>query len=364
MAQTSSKESSTPLNSARSMPLPRVAVIGNAVVDVYLLGVRDWPRRNGERVYATSVEHHPGGTGLNVAVSLAKLGGVEVDLFTAMGTSTQSELLRRAAQFHNPRSLTDCRELDSPVTIFDAAASETDTSMGIVRIDADAFPYFVHYHGISPLLDLRFLLEHVGRLSTADFLYVGAQSTIESFGYAEIVDLLVRVREKNPAVKVVLDVSLLSDEDAERLDVAPRLVGLLPKVDYFIPNESECLQYSGKSEVDAAGKRLSQHIRPGGAVVIKCGEQGVQCFTKGAKAFSVSALNAHDYKYKVVDTLGAGDTWGAGFVSALIRGRPLEHACRVGNAVAAHSIQRYGATTAIRSYQPTEDWAAEGPPEL
>jgi sugar/nucleoside kinase (ribokinase family) len=364
MSQTRVEEASLPEERARKSTFPRIAVIGNAVVDVYLLGVPDWPRKNGERVYATGVEHHPGGTGLNVAVALAKLGGMEVDLFTAMGTSSQSELLKRAARLHNPRSSSEERELASPVTIFDAAEGEVDTSIGVVRIDSNAFPYFVHYHGISHLLDLPFLLRHIDRIASADFLYIGAQSTIESFGYSEIVDLLVRVREKNRETKVVLDVSLLSKEDAERLDVAPTLAGLLPKVDFFIPNDAECLQYSGKDDIESAGQRLSQHIRAGGAVIVKNGEHGVHCYMKGKKNFSVPALRAEDFDYKVVDTLGAGDTWGAGFVSALARGRSLEHACRMGNAVAAHSIQRHGATTAIRGYEPIEDWAAEGLPEL
>jgi sugar/nucleoside kinase (ribokinase family) len=54
-----------------------------------------------------------------------------------------------------------------------------------------------------------------------------------------------------------------------------------------------------------------------------------------------------------VDTLGAGDTWTAGFLCGLLRGWDLERVARFANAVGACCVQALGATTGVRSFAET-----------
>ncbi|MCL5994715.1 MAG: carbohydrate kinase family protein, partial [Chloroflexi bacterium] len=85
---------------------------------------------------------------------------------------------------------------------------------------------------------------------------------------------------------------------------------LLPWVDVFLPNEAEALAISGDGDVERAGQRLSRQC---GLVAIKCGARGAYVFAQG-----------HTWRYTpeparsltVVDTIGAGDCFNAGFVRA------------------------------------------------
>jgi sugar/nucleoside kinase (ribokinase family) len=52
-------------------------------------------------------------------------------------------------------------------------------------------------------------------------------------------------------------------------------------------------------------------------------------------------------KVKVIDTTGAGDAYAAGFLYALIKGKSIEEAGKLGNKLAAYCITTMGARTAL-----------------
>jgi sugar/nucleoside kinase (ribokinase family) len=310
----------------------RIAVIGNSVVDLYLTNVKNWPWDQGERVYADSVQLHPGGTGLNVAVAIQKLLEANVWLYTTVGNGLHHDLLRAATQM---------------LTVRDAAEADQRTSLGVVRLDPEGLPYFIHYHGPTELMTLEFLMSHVDEIACASFLYVGAQSTISTLPYNDLVKVLVKVRDLNPKIRIVMDVSLLSTDDAKAQDVAARAMGAVQQVDYFIPNQDEAVQYSGTSDIDSAGRRLAGLARM--AAIIKLGSNGVKVYPRDPREspFTVEPDAVVDH----VDALGAGDVWGAAFLVGLADDRTLYEACRIANLAAADCVRKYGATTAVKSFR-------------
>ncbi|RLE54907.1 MAG: hypothetical protein DRJ26_01405 [Candidatus Methanomethylicota archaeon] len=77
------------------------------------------------------------------------------------------------------------------------------------------------------------------------------------------------------------------------------------------------------------------------AVIITRGSMGVEVWTEAEK-FSISPI-----KVDVVDTTGAGDSFSAGFIWALLNGENLRRAVEIANAIAAISTTRIGAKNSL-----------------
>ncbi len=72
-------------------------------------------------------------------------------------------------------------------------------------------------------------------------------------------------------------------------------------------------------------------------VAIKLGAEGSYCATQAGCA-TVPGMRVE----KIVDTVGAGDGFAVGVISALLEGLPLEQACERGNAIGARVVQFSG----------------------
>jgi len=117
------------------------------------------------------------------------------------------------------------------------------------------------------------------------------------------------------------------------------LPSILPHVDVFLPNEQEILHLTRKSTVEEAMAELSLFAR---TVVVKQGNLGALGMSEGRTVFSPSFLNPD-----VVDAIGAGDSFDAGFVSCFIEGQGLEDCLRFGNLMGAISTTAAGGTGAF-----------------
>jgi sugar/nucleoside kinase (ribokinase family) len=112
---------------------------------------------------------------------------------------------------------------------------------------------------------------------------------------------------------------------------------LLRSVDVFLPNAAEAQALSGAVTVEAA---LDDLGRICSTVAIKLGEKGAIAVRAGQHA-RVPALAA-----AVVDTVGAGDSFDAGFLYGWLKDWSLEHALRLGAACGSLSTRAAGGTAA------------------
>jgi sugar/nucleoside kinase (ribokinase family) len=101
--------------------------------------------------------------------------------------------------------------------------------------------------------------------------------------------------------------------------------------DVFSPNEAEALALTEASDVEAALARLAG-LAP--LIVIKRGANGVTAMASGRR-YDVPAPDV-----VVVDTVGAGDAFAAGFLAGAIAGSPIEDQLR--GAVACGSLSTTG----------------------
>ena len=72
-------------------------------------------------------------------------------------------------------------------------------------------------------------------------------------------------------------------------------------------------------------------------VVIKQGEKGASAYTKDG------IVQQSAFQIEAIDTTGAGDSFDAGFMAAVLRNMPLEQAMKYACATAAIKVSRIGA---------------------
>lgn len=132
-----------------------------------------------------------------------------------------------------------------------------------------------------------------------------------------------------------------------RRSAPEELKRLLPHVDYFMPSAAEAAFLTGAEDLEAA----IEHFLAWGAggCIVKDGASGSLVAIGGTR----QRLPA--YVIDPVDTTSCGDSYCAGFISALARGwEPLD-ACRFATATAALVAQGLGTLGKVRGFEETAE---------
>jgi sugar/nucleoside kinase (ribokinase family) len=118
---------------------------------------------------------------------------------------------------------------------------------------------------------------------------------------------------------------------------------VLPHVDVFLPNEKELIYLSRKNDLNEAIHLIKKYTD---ILVIKSGNRGsTVCFGDEIKSLP-AFLNEN-----VVDAIGAGDSFNAGFIYKFIRGSSIPECQEFGNLAGAMSTTAAGGTTAFQHYE-------------
>lgn len=139
---------------------------------------------------------------------------------------------------------------------------------------------------------------------------------------------------KTAGLTISLDTN---DDPADRWDDG--IHEALRFVDILLPNEREACKIAGVDDVEEALLRLAKRVPN---VVVKVGAQGSVGISKG-KRYAAPAE-----KVKVVDAIGAGDSFDAGFLNKYLTGAGFGECLAAGNSSAALSTTRPGGTEAFR----------------
>lgn len=114
---------------------------------------------------------------------------------------------------------------------------------------------------------------------------------------------------------------------------------LLALTDVLTPNETEAMALAGAGvrDVDEAAAVLNGRVA--GVVLVTLGAAGCRLFRRGHAALTVPGRRVE----RVVDTIGAGDTFTGSLAASLARGEAIEQAMRCANTAAALSVGGRGA---------------------
>jgi ribokinase len=136
---------------------------------------------------------------------------------------------------------------------------------------------------------------------------------------------------------------------APALDVPTRLFDL---VDYLVVNETELAHYSNFEPIPQTDEEILKALRELAlneqtTVVVTRGSKGV--LAKSCEIYNLEALNV-----PAIDTTGAGDCFVGGLAAGLSGGLSLGDALEFGNAAAAVSVQRVGASASLPTLSEVE----------
>ncbi len=130
---------------------------------------------------------------------------------------------------------------------------------------------------------------------------------------------------------------------------------LMKYVDLLLLNEYEAHSLSGESDSARALSTLAEKVA---MVVMKRGARGAVA-RRGKEEFTDAPLSV-----EIVDSVGAGDSFDAGFIHRYIRGAGIEDCLRFGNVAGALSTTRAGGTEAFRDERHRLDFLRENLADL
>jgi sugar/nucleoside kinase (ribokinase family) len=138
-----------------------------------------------------------------------------------------------------------------------------------------------------------------------------------------------------------------NDDPDDRWDGV--LAETLPYVDLLFPNEREVQKIAGVNHLDEAIALLAQRVP---TLVVKLGAKGAVA-VRDQERLVAPAVNV-----KVVDTIGAGDSFNAGFLHEYVRGGSLKRCLENGNFAGAFSTTASGGTEAFRNLSALREFLA------
>ncbi len=130
-------------------------------------------------------------------------------------------------------------------------------------------------------------------------------------------------------------------DPAEKWDLD--LEKLLPLVDVFIPNEVEIINLTNKQTVKDAIESIKEFAN---TIVVKMGSKGSISLSNEKLTEIPAFLNK-----EVVDAIGAGDSFDAGFIYQYVNGKSIEECQTFGNLTGAINTTASGGTSAFKDYE-------------
>ena len=115
-------------------------------------------------------------------------------------------------------------------------------------------------------------------------------------------------------------------------EVRQQVARWLPSCDWLLLNEAETQGLGAAVTLPVSARQLAGALSGRGGCVVKRGAAGAACW-QGAHWLEQPAAAV-----TVMDTIGAGDSFNAGFLTALLHHQPLSRALQWGIAVASQAI--------------------------
>lgn len=264
---------------------------------------------------------HPGGDGCNVCLNAAAMG-MEAALVTAVGEDALSGFLRGYLEGHG---------VD---TSYVAGLPDCPTGVSFVLTQPDGERHFLTSVDILDRIDPDQVTDDM--LAKTKFLTVNSFFALPRMEGERGTALMKRAKEMG--VRTALDTI-----PCKAGHVFDSIFDVLPYTDIFIPSYEEAVAITGKEtpeEMAAAMQKFGFDI-----FGVKLGSDG--CFVTDYKdSFRIPAANVP----RVVSTVGAGDTFFAGFITAQVRGMGLRDSALFATAAASLTVQVPGASGGVKSF--------------
>jgi len=291
---------------------PEIVCIGQAVVDCITRGYEQTPHK--KNVFrAENISLRTGGDALNESVLLSRMGH-KVCLVCGIGNDIAGQIIIDKIKRNNVH------------TDFITVSGHLSTPIANLIVDMDGNRRSIN----SPATMLGNYSPDVGTVRGAKVVSLASLFRAPLDRKDVIINLIRAAKEENAII--CADTKLPTYRDIHLKDLAE----ILPLIDYIFPNETEAEYYTGEKDFMSMAKCI--HELGVHNVIIKAGAKGcVVCGDDGT--FSMPARPV-----KAADSTGAGDSFVAGFISSLLKGKNLYECCENGTLCAAECVQHIGAT--------------------
>lgn len=148
-----------------------------------------------------------------------------------------------------------------------------------------------------------------------------------------------------------LSTSLDTNDDPEG-KWADDLLGVLPFVDILFPNEREAKKITGEENLEEAIRKLAKTCP---LVAVKLGAKGA-LLQKGASRWHRAGV-----RVEVKDSVGAGDSFDAGFIHRFLQGGSPEDCLAYADLAGAFSTTQEGGTEAFRDRDAMKSFFTNSP---
>lgn len=250
-------------------------VVGEALIDVV-------------RAPGAEPVERPGGAAVNAAVALARLGR-DVRLATSYAADPYGRLLERhladagVALAADPRELPRTSRADAVIGSTGAASYSFDVAWRLPHVTSTTGTHVLHVVSLGPLLDP---------------------------GADEVLALVDRLA---PETTVTYDVNVRPALTGTGPGVVERVTRMAARADLVKASDEDLLALWPERDPGESAARLLE-LGPE-AVIVTRGEVGASWHVRCSDGWSTGGV--HAVQVEVVDTIGAGDTFGAALVDHL-----------------------------------------------
>lgn len=327
-----------------------VIVLGNFVADLITgpIDVKKEMPEKGDLKVMDKMTFHLGGAGCITSIALAKLG-VRTGVIGKLGNDALGRLIKSELEKFG---------IDTKGIIFDSGAN-TSTTMALV--DRRGERTFLHSPGSNAKISFKDVMKLLNYIRDARHLHVGHFGLLTTLE-PNMAKLFQKIKQKTKTaisldvvghldmlqkIKKKTDVTISLDTGGSQKKLGfKKIKPCLKYVDIFIPSLEEARTLTG---IKTISQIIKTFLSAGNIKIIgiKMGKRG--CFLKsGEEECFIPA-----FRVKAVDTLGAGDSFYAGFLAAWLKGWNLYKCGRFANAVGAHCVSAAGGTQGIKTFKET-----------
>ena len=291
----------------------RLIIIGDVGVDLVLGAISGWPRIGTETLVERS-ELRAGGSAGNAALAVSYLGG-DSQLLSVVGNDEPGSWL--AGQM---------RPLNASLAICNAP---TTLTVGLIHSCGERT--FFTTHGHLEALSYELLRPRIApapapgsiALLSGVFLTPGLRASysllirdLQALGYG-----------------IALDTNWPPEDWSAALRA--EVTGWISSCDHVLLNDLEVRSLADRDDLDGAIEWLAPMLKPGASLIVKTGARGALGMQDGKRCEHPAAQAA------IFDTIGAGDSFNAGYLLARLDGAGLRESLAAGCEAATSIIARF-----------------------
>ena len=293
-----------------------VACVGIVVADFFSSPIPRVPKP-GELMLVDSIMLDTGGCAANTAVALTKLG-MRVGVVGKVGNDPFGKFVIN--------DLTN-----KSIEISQISESQTkETSKTIIIPTHNEDRRYLHLFGANQDFGIEDI--NMEYLANVRSIYVGGYLCMPKFD-SNALSSIFRFAKKR-GIMTVLDV--ITPRPGDYLK---HFENVLPYVDAFIPNDDEALIITGEKD---PGRQADVLLDLGAEVVVIT--MGSGCTLLKTKNL---LIKSKCYDVDFVDASGAGDAFDAGFITAVLEGKPLDIALKTASAMGASCVRKLGCSDGL-----------------